>query len=115
MQPINYILTDLIFHRRSLEGATAKHIIWIILEYTRGDRWSASQISFFVFSLIGEKKYGHLITFKSISSKYKVFPGSIAMDFIFEFAIIGWVFAKLRLINDKIWPTLDPSLLTFPM
>ena len=23
------------------------------------------------------------------SSKYKVFPGSIAMDFIFEFAIIG--------------------------
>ena len=52
-----------------------------------------------------EKSSGHLITFKSSSSKYKVFPGSIAMDFIFEFAIIGWVFAKLRLVNDKIWST----------
>ena len=39
---------------------------------------------------------------KPSSSKYKVFPGSIAMDFIFEFAIIGGVFAKVRLINDKI-------------
>ena len=31
-----------------------------------------------------------------------MFPESIAMDFIFEFAIIGWVFAKLRLINGNI-------------
>ena len=36
-----------------------------------------------------EKSSGHLITFKSSSSKYKVFPGSIAMNFIFEFTIIG--------------------------
>ena len=55
-----------------------------------------------IFCLNGKKSSGHLITFKSSSSKYKVFPGSIAMDFIFEVAIIGGVFAKLRLINDKI-------------
>ena len=41
------------------------------------------------FTLSGKKSYGHLITFKSSSSKYKVFTGSIAMDFIFEFAKNG--------------------------
>ena len=50
-----------------------------------------------------------MINFKSSSSKYKVFPGSIAMDFIFEFAKNGWVFAKLRLSNDKI-SLLDTSV-----
>ena len=70
------------------------------------------------FVSMAKKNYGHLITFKSSSSKYKVFPGSIAMDFIFEFAIIGWVFAKLRLINDKIdllTHQSDQWLLSFPM
>ena len=80
-----------------------KHVFWDT-SFVTGLMWSASQISFYVFILSGKKSSGHLITFKSSSSKYKVFPGSIAMDFIFEFAIIGGVFAKLHLINTSVRP-----------
>ena len=46
-------------------------------------------LSELIFRLIRKKSSGPLITFKSSSSKYKVFPWSIAMDFIFEFAKNG--------------------------
>ena len=44
---------------------------------------------FMHFTSLAKTNYESRITFKSISSRYKVFPGSIAMVFIFEFAIIG--------------------------
>ena len=57
----------------------------VVLQF---DTWSASQISFFVFSLSGGKSYGPRIAPDRVSSGPTRFPGSMGMIFIFEFATI---------------------------
>ena len=48
---------------------------------------------------------GALVDAGCVGSVLSVFPSEFVMDYIFEFAKIDSVFAKLRLFYDKIGPT----------